>query len=62
MMTYQRVYDFHDIPVGEHVEVEAADFAADKKIRKAVSQYGTRTDKHFSCRRVGDNLQIVRNR
>lgn len=61
-MTYHRVYDFHDIPVGDHVEVDAPDFATDKRIRRAVSVYGTRTDKHFSCRRNGDQLHIVRNR
>lgn len=59
---YRRTYTFHHIDVGDHVVVEAKDFAADKRVRRAVSVYNTRTDKHFSCRRDGDNLKIVRNR
>lgn len=61
-MTFVRLYNYHDLEVGQSVLMETPDTATDRRIRRAVSVYGTRHDKHFSCRREGDALRIVRNR
>ena len=59
---YKRVYKFHDIDVGTSIDVTVDESVTDRNLRRAVSHYNVRSDKHFSCRRKGDIMQIVRNR
>ena len=61
-MTFQRTYNFHDIPVGESVDMPLTDPGDERRIRRAVVNYNERTEKHFSCRKKDGTIKIVRNR
>lgn len=61
-MTFQRTYNFHDIAVGESVDMPLTDPGDEQKIRRAVVNYNARTEKHFSCRKKDGTIKIVRNR